>query len=366
VLEGSHAALTAQDIQDAVDALPTDLALAALVEARSLLDKEHVCCGCKGKATDLCVDCGDAFCKTCGQIHLNMSMAKHHKLTALSTLTTETLAAARPVACKEHKDKHCELYCPMHTVSVCILCATTTHRQCPQVVTLQARQQAALEELDQLGTMLKDGESQLDVSLQQLEGHMKITQQQADLAQQDVQQLRQQLYGVVDENCDRLTKKLRQAVEDITMDITNIKTELLQRRRMLTLNQRVAERTRRHSELCSVADISGQLKARFTDTVHAAMTPLNMMVKGFTFTLNATEVTRLRAELGQLGEVTFSNFCGVNMLQVWYLCVCVSVFVFCVCVLCVCLCFDFCKNVCVVAIFSQFHLFIVYFSASRV
>jgi hypothetical protein len=181
-LEKPSVARTARDLQHAVDALPTDLALAALVEARGLLDKQHVCILCDGNATELCVNCGDAFCNNCGKRHLKMALATHHKLTALSALTTETLAAARPVVCAVHTDEVCKVYCPTHRVSCCLLCASTTHRKCPQVVTLQARQQAALAELDQLGTVLKDGESQLDTSLQQLQGHVKATQQRADLA----------------------------------------------------------------------------------------------------------------------------------------------------------------------------------------
>jgi hypothetical protein len=284
VLEGSHAALTARDIQNAVDALATDLALAALVEARSLLDKEHVCGVCDGKATELCVDCGDVFSKNCCQIHLKMSMAKHHKLTALSALTTETLAAARPVMCTEHKDEVCKVYCPTHSKSACLLCASTTHRQCPQVVTLQARQQAALAELDQLGTVLKDGESQLDTSLQQLQGHVKATQQRADLAQQDVQQVRQRLHAAVDKGCDRLADRLRHAVDDVTKDVHDVKSELMQRRGKMTSHRTVTERTRRHSELCSVANVTGQLKSRVTALHAATMTPLDMKVKDFTLT----------------------------------------------------------------------------------
>jgi hypothetical protein len=105
-------------------------------------------------------------------------------------------------------------------------------------------------------------------------------------------------------------------VDDVTKDVNDVKAELLLRRGKLTSHKTVTDRTRRHSELCSVADVSGQLKSRVTDLHAAAMTPLDMKVKDFTFTLDLTEVSRLERELGQLGEVTLSSFTRVDMLQV--------------------------------------------------
>jgi hypothetical protein len=61
VLEGQgDAARTQQGLKDAIDQLPTDLVLAALVEATSLLDADHHCCLCDAKASHLCVDCETA------------------------------------------------------------------------------------------------------------------------------------------------------------------------------------------------------------------------------------------------------------------------------------------------------------------
>jgi hypothetical protein len=177
-----------------------------------------------------------------------------------------------------------------------------------------------------------------------------------------VQQVRQRLHAAVDKGCDRLADRLRHAVDDVTKDVNDVKAELLKRRGKVTSHRTVTERTRRHSELCSVADVTGQLKSRVTALHAAAMTPLDMKVKDFTFTLDLTEVSRLERELGQLVEVTFSSFTGVTLMKgatlpsgacsgaeasVSTVCVCVCVRVcLCVCV-CVYVCFVCVCFVCV-------------------
>jgi hypothetical protein len=81
------------------------------------------------------------------------------------------------------------MFCPAHGVSVCVVCASTTHRQCPHVVSVQARQQEALAELEQLSVTLQDGERALDPPLQQLEDHVKLTMQRVHTAQRDVRDM---------------------------------------------------------------------------------------------------------------------------------------------------------------------------------
>jgi alpha-D-ribose 1-methylphosphonate 5-triphosphate synthase subunit PhnG len=84
---------------------------------------------------------------------------------------------------------------------------------------------------------------------------------------------------------------VRQAVDDVIKDVENVRAELMLRQAKLTSHLAVTERTRHHSELCSVADVSEQLKARVTELHAAATTPLEMKVKVFTFTLDLTDST---------------------------------------------------------------------------
>ena len=53
-------------LEDIADGFPTDLAMAALVEADRLLSKLHVCCVCvKVVTVSMCLSCGNMFCQLC-------------------------------------------------------------------------------------------------------------------------------------------------------------------------------------------------------------------------------------------------------------------------------------------------------------
>jgi len=315
ILEGQDKQ-AGRSVQEMVDDFPTDLAMAALVEAHGLLSKQHVCV-CDKVADALCLDCGDMFCSSCERIHLRQAVSKHHKLEKLSTLTTETLAARRPAMCADHKEKSCEVYCPTHGASVCLLCATTTHRQCQQVVSLQARMQQSVAELDQLTALLTDGETKLDVSLQELDQHIKDMHKRAEDALQQIQATCQRLESALKDFRRRLEDMTRKARDDVTQDANDVKAVLLPRRGKLTSHKTVTGRARSHTEMCSVADVTAQLKGRITHLhTHTTAPITDKQVRTFTFTLDPEAVSRIERELSQLGKVTFTPVTGITLLQV--------------------------------------------------
>ena len=64
-----------RSLEDIADGFPTDLAMAALVEADRLLSKQHVCCVCVNvAAVSLCLTCGDMFCQSCSTLHKKQSV----------------------------------------------------------------------------------------------------------------------------------------------------------------------------------------------------------------------------------------------------------------------------------------------------
>ena len=163
-----------RSLEDIADGFPTDLAMAALVEADRLLSKQHVCRVCVNvAAVSLCLTCGDMFCQSCSTVHKKQSLSKHHKVENLTSLTVEKLAASRPATCGVHDDKMSEVYCPTHGASICLLCATTTHRQCPEVTNLETRMEQARTELAELVAMLSAGETELERAISQLDQQLQ-------------------------------------------------------------------------------------------------------------------------------------------------------------------------------------------------
>jgi hypothetical protein len=94
-----------------VNALPTDVAMAALVESRLLLRGQHNCLACQTEvSTHVCLTCNDRFCSRCAAVHTRMSVARDHNVQELANVTAEQLASDRPEFCKVHTNQVHHLY----------------------------------------------------------------------------------------------------------------------------------------------------------------------------------------------------------------------------------------------------------------
>ena len=89
-----------KSLEDIADRLfPTDLAMAALVEADRLLNKGHNCCICEdAAATCLCLNCRDMFCQTCRKVHNKQTATKTspHRAPVFSDGQTRSPLTALP------------------------------------------------------------------------------------------------------------------------------------------------------------------------------------------------------------------------------------------------------------------------------
>ena len=113
---------------DIADGFPTDLAMEALVEAKSLLNERHNCRVCAtAAATCLCLNCRDVFCKDCGKLHNKQPVLRHHVVEDLSSVTPQRIAANRPAICAAHADKTCDYFCPTHSMA-CLLYTSPSPR----------------------------------------------------------------------------------------------------------------------------------------------------------------------------------------------------------------------------------------------
>ena len=153
------------DLATLVDALPTDMATVALVESHKILTGPHVCTMCQTNVTakSYCLRCDIKLCPACTSYHQKLPASKDHALEDLSKLTALKLATNRRSTCNSHPDRPTELYCSSHQDLLCMLCATTNHRSCPEVKVItdvakekrtELKQQA--QRLRQKGTALAE------------------------------------------------------------------------------------------------------------------------------------------------------------------------------------------------------------------
>ena len=278
---------TVQSLEDIADGFPTDLAMEELVEAQRLLNKEHDCCVCEDvAATDLCLNCGDMLCKACKKVHGKLSLSKDHIVEDLSSLTAEKIVANRQSTCEAHPDKTTELYCPTHGASICLLCASSKHRNCPEVKDLEEKAEEARANFAELAATLIAKGKELDRAISQLDQHLQDTEKQM-----------QATIAEIEETCDRLesaVKACRRRLRELALSTcSNVrdsvhagKTCLLQRRGKLTSHERVMQRVeglktlRKRQTMTSVMqtrmaelDCSATLSAKVVSTVTIFIDP---------------------------------------------------------------------------------------------
>ncbi|XP_076436818.1 E3 ubiquitin/ISG15 ligase TRIM25-like [Babylonia areolata] len=121
-----------------VDGFPTDVTMAIRVECEKLLQKDHTCQSCMIQAaTSLCLHCHDFLCSSCTPMHGRQSISCHHAVESLASLTVEQLVANYSSPCQGHPSERSQLYCSTHQESICLLCSSTKHRNCPEVKDLK-------------------------------------------------------------------------------------------------------------------------------------------------------------------------------------------------------------------------------------
>ena len=291
--------------EDIADGFPTDLAMAALVEADRLLSKQHACRVCvNAAAVSMCLTCRDMFCQSCSTMHKKQSVTKHHKVESLASLTVEKLAANRPATCAVHDDEMSKLFCPTHGVSICWFCVTENHRQCPDVMKLEKRMEEVRAELAELTAMLSAGETELDTAISQLDQHLQDLDKRTQSAVAEIEATADRLESAVKAWRRRLKKLALNKCAEAKTAVTAGKTLLLQRRGRLTTHEHVTHRVQGFSTHGSFGDMAALLKTRVYGLDRSAILPAGAKVLStMTLTIDQQAVSRIEQELAHLGEV---------------------------------------------------------------
>ena len=294
-----------KSLEDIADGFPTDLAMAALVEADRLLSKGHNCCVCEDvAATCLCLNCGDVFCQSCRKLHNKQTATKHHQIKDLSSLTPDMIAANRPATCAVHADETCKPFCPTHGVSICHVCATSRHRSCPEVKDLEEKVEEARAVLAELAAMLSAGETELGTAISQLDQHLRETEKRTRAAIAEMEATCDRLESAI-KACRRRLKELAEtAVSDVKEAVHAGKTCLLQRRGKLTSHKRVVERVQETKSRDIVTEMTSVMKTRVRDLDFSVSLPADAKVVSMvTLVIDPEAVAAAERMLAELGQV---------------------------------------------------------------
>ena len=299
-------------LEDIADGFPTDLAMAALVEADRLLSKQHVCCVCVNvAAASLCLICGDMLCSSCSNAHKKLSATKDHKMENLASLTVEKLAANRPATCAVHDDEVSKLFCPTHGVSICLFCATADHRQCPEVTKLEKRMEEARAKLAELVAMLSAGETELERAISQLDQQLQDLDKRTQTAVAEIEATADRLESAVKAWRRRLKELALRKSADAKTAVLDGKTLLLQRQGRLTSQKYVTHRVQGFSEHASFGDMAALMTTRVHDLDFSTTLPADAkVISTLTLTIDREALSCIEQELSQLGQIHLTPDAG--------------------------------------------------------
>ena len=295
-------------LEDVADGFPTDLSMAALVEADRLLNKGLNCCVCEDvAAAGLCLNCGDLFCQPCRKVHNKQRVSKHHVVEDLSSVNPSRIAANCPATCAVHTNNVCELFCHTHGQPICHACAAIQHAGCPEVEDLEEKVQEAREVLAELAVMLSAGETELDTAIGELDQHLQETEKRIKAAIAEMETTCDRLESAV-KACRRRLKELAlSASSDVKEAVHAGKTCLMRRRVKLTSHNRVIHRVQETKSRDVVSEMCGVMKTRVAGLDFSVALPTDAKVISMvTFVIDPEAVSVLERGLSELGEVKFT------------------------------------------------------------
>lgn len=305
-------------VTDQVDTLPTDLAMAAMVESAGVLCTEHVCCSCVNvPAASICLNCSDTLCQSCATAHGRLSVSRYHEVVELKSLTTARLASHRPATCPTHSVKPSELYCRTHGTIICHLCATEEHRECSEVTSLEKRLEEARAALADLSAKLRAGENDLEQAITRLDQQLEDSERRARAALNEI-----------DEACDRLARsleacrtRLKELVNHRQLNFKSrarqTRASLLEKRGKLTSHRRLVERSQTTAPRNDFCDVTSLLQTRVEGLFNRVGFLENLnIISMASLTIDPRGVVGIERQLTSLGEpagVRFHANHGTNI-----------------------------------------------------
>ena len=309
--------------EDVVETLPTDLAMEVLVRCDQLLKENRPCQACMTQyATSMCLTCGDFYCTHCAKGHTRMSVAKGHTVEEMSTLTPEKVAGSLRSFCSAHPDEVSKVHCSTHGTSVCLLCATTRHRQCQEVKPLDEKVGEDRAALRKMAATLTAAETQIDEAIGQLDQHLQDTQKDFNTAVADLDAMCQRFEFAIKARRVHLQSLMETECSDVTEAVNSGKACLLGRQGKLTVHKSVVQRAHGITTPCAVCGMSSSMEVCINDLDHTVTLPGDFkIISKVMLEIDSEAVARLEQQLKELGQIKVVSADVAAQVEI-YFCVC--------------------------------------------
>ena len=296
--------------------LPDNTMIKMMLETTTLRRKSDVCDVCKPKgetvkAESWCSECQESLCHACAKYHKTNRALRNHQVFRVDDLVIEPLLEkfSEDTACETHPERKSEVYCKDHDVLCCVVCVTTSHRKCENVLPIEECAKGIKEDevTVRMEDQLKHMRSEYDEIIKDRSHNIDDFRQQQKKIETDVTGLRANL----NQHLDILEEKLKKKVAVVQNEnMSNMATDLeqLQNRQKAVINcQKVYEMCMKHgSDVKIFLEIYKLRKQQYEHECHLRNHKKNIKRVDWQFSISSAAVD-FRNNISSLGDVAVKS-----------------------------------------------------------
>ena len=212
------------------DNIQDDQFMEKLVELKNAVKDDKNCDICSRRdenvaAINWCMDCNDALCELCSNMHLHVKVTSSHSLTSLEEMRTMPLEVLmrkkNKIQCSRHEE-FITLFCVDCKDPLCVQCMAVSHRRCENVVTVNDAM-TSRSDIDNVLDRLQILQNNVD-SVDGLAKTEKVLEETIESARHEIKYLSNSLCAKIRDQEQFLLKKLDTKAAD-AREVLKGKTE---------------------------------------------------------------------------------------------------------------------------------------------
>lgn len=212
------------------------LPVCKILDKLSKSKESSLCAACQREneeeeATDICITCEEAICANCAKYHRRNLITSTHVVVPLkepSLVLQSVISSIKNGSCPEHPDKEVELHCGEHRRAMCTLCATTEHRKCLDVQTVQSIAEKTKKggSLQKLLRKVNNYEQELLMVKKKQENNLSEIDSTSDSILEETKKLRMEVNAHLDklenEHLNELSKVTKESKDMLNKNIDSV------------------------------------------------------------------------------------------------------------------------------------------------
>ncbi|OWF50517.1 E3 ubiquitin-protein ligase TRIM56-like [Mizuhopecten yessoensis] len=310
---------TATNKSEWASTFPSNHIIVSLID-KSMIEKQKKSCDpCSVmkkdvQATQWCVQCSEAYCGPCSQVHRGMKATRKHKLIGLQDVLRDLKCLSLDEMCNEHADEVIKLFCVDHDQPCCTICGATSHRKCDTVLELS---EAAIniknkKEFSELLASLNECEKDIGKASMTLKEHLT----QLEKKKFDIERSAEEFAGTLVTHTKALHSHfLKQLSEAHSRAVNEIKTnaeECSLQQKVISNSRQMLEKSRDNSSDTELFLQVKRTEAKRKDTETFIENEMSKMtLKQVKYSLS--EALQEYKNVNSFGDVTVSNVYSVAL-----------------------------------------------------